>query len=82
MIMVEALLLSGLGTALGLLAGLYLGYVMVGAISLAGYQVAYDFPYTGILIALAIGLLCGVGAALVPARQAARLQIVRALRYE
>jgi|GEM_PF-2978968 len=82
MIVVEALLLSGLGTALGLLAGLDLGYVLVGVVSLAGYQVAYNFPYAEIVIALTIGLLCGVGAALVPARQAARLQIVRALRYE
>lgn len=82
MIMVEALLLSGLGTALGLLGGLYLGYVLVGALSLAGYQIAYDFPYGGIIAALAIGILFGVAAALLPARQAASLQIVRALRYE
>jgi ABC-type antimicrobial peptide transport system permease subunit len=32
--------------------------------------------------ATAIGLLLGVVAALVPARQAARMNIVRALRYE
>ena len=82
MIMVEALLLSGLGTALGLLGGLYLGYVLTKLLSVAGYQVVYFFPYTGVLLAIAIGLLCGVAAALVPARQAARLEVVRALRYE
>ncbi len=82
MIMVEALLLSGLGTALGLLGGLYLGYVLTAALSLAGYQVVYSFPASGVLMALAVGLLCGVAAALVPARQAARLEVVRALRYE
>jgi len=32
--------------------------------------------------AIAIGLLFGVFAALVPARQAARLDVVAALRYE
>jgi putative ABC transport system permease protein len=34
------------------------------------------------LAAIAIGLIFGVLAALVPARQAARLEIVQALRYE
>ncbi|MCC7360180.1 MAG: FtsX-like permease family protein [Anaerolineales bacterium] len=82
MIMVEALLLSALGTPLGLLGGLYLGYVLTQALSRAGYQVDYFFPYQGLLVALAIGLLCGVAAALAPARQAARLEVVRALRYE
>ena len=40
------------------------------------------FPAAGLLAAIAVGLLLGVVAALVPARQAARMNIVRALRYE
>ncbi|MEY4222897.1 MAG: hypothetical protein RL334_1539, partial [Chloroflexota bacterium] len=35
-IVAEALLLAVLGTALGILAGLYLGYVMVAGISASG----------------------------------------------
>jgi putative ABC transport system permease protein len=35
-----------------------------------------------LLAAIAVGLIFGVLAALVPARQAASLEIVRALRYE
>jgi putative ABC transport system permease protein len=35
-----------------------------------------------LLAATAVGLLFGVLAALLPARQAARLDIIRALRYE
>jgi putative ABC transport system permease protein len=78
----EALLLAAVGTAFGLLAGLYLGYVMVLGMGVAGFPVSYSFPLAGLLAAIAIGLLFGVVAALLPARQAARLEIVRALRYE
>jgi putative ABC transport system permease protein len=82
MVVVESLLLAAIGTAFGLLAGLYLGYVMVLGLSVSGFPVTYVFPYAGLLAAIAIGLIFGVLAALVPARQAARMEIVHALRYE
>lgn len=81
-VMTESLLLAAIGTAFGLLAGLYLGYVMILGLSTAGYPVDYVFPAGGLVAAVAIGLLLGVVAALFPARQAARMNIVRALRYE
>lgn len=82
MVIAEALLLAATGTAFGLLAGLYLGYVMIGAMKATGFPVEFAFPLSGLLIATAIGLLFGVGAAIIPARQASRMEIVRALRYE
>jgi putative ABC transport system permease protein len=82
MVVVESLLLAAIGTAFGLLAGLYLGYVMVLGLGISGYPVTYVFPYAGLVAAIAIGLIFGVLAALVPARQAARMEIVHALRYE
>jgi len=82
MVVAESLLLAAIGTAFGLLAGLYLGYVMVLGLSVSGFPVNYVFPYAGLLAAIAIGLIFGVLAALVPARQAARMEIVHALRYE
>jgi putative ABC transport system permease protein len=81
-VIAEALLLAAIGTAFGLLAGLYLGYVMILGLSAGGYPVTYVFPSAGLVAATLIGLLLGVGAALLPARQAARMNIVRALRYE
>ena len=82
MIVAESLLLSAMGVAFGILAGLWMGYVLVGAMSFTGLPLAYFFPYAGILIAIAIGLLLGVLAAFLPARHAARLDIVAALAYE
>ena len=55
---------------------------MVLGLSVGGFPVTYSFPLAGLLVAIAVGLLFGVLAALLPARQAARMDIVRALRYE
>jgi len=81
-ILAEAIILAALGTAFGILSGLYLGYMGVEAMKAAGYPMNYVFPMSGVLIAAAAGLLFGVLAALIPARQAARLEVVQALRYE
>jgi len=80
-IVIEALLLAAIGTTFGIVGGLYLGYALVSGIRVV-FPMGYYFPLTGILAAIAIGLLFGVIAAIIPARQAARLEIVRALRYE
>ena len=82
MIVAESLLLGALGTAFGILAGLWLGYVLVQGMNVSGFAMPYYFPYAGLLLAVAVGLLIGVGAAVLPARRAARLDIVAALRYE
>ncbi len=82
-IVAEALLLAALGTAFGILAGLYLSYVFVQGMSASGvFKMAYTFPLAGVLAAIAAGLIFGVIAALLPARQASRMEIIQALRYE
>lgn len=81
-IVVEALILAAIGVAFGLLAGLYLGYMAVVALSAYGFSMDYAFPGSAIVVAIAAGLLFGVIAALIPARQAAGLPIVSALRFE
>jgi putative ABC transport system permease protein len=81
LIVAEALLLAAIGTAFGILGGLYLGYVFVTAIGVM-FPMGYYFPLSGILAAIAIGLLFGALAAIIPARQAAGMNVVEALRYE
>lgn len=81
MVIAEALILAGIGTAFGLLAGFYLGYVLILAFA-SIFPLGYAFPTTGIIAAIIIGLFFGWLAAVIPARQAAKLEIVQALRYE
>jgi putative ABC transport system permease protein len=81
MVAAEALLLAAVGTAFGVASGMYLGYVIVDALG-ALFPVEYTFPLGGIIGGIAIGLIFGALAAVIPARQAARLQVVEALRYE
>ncbi|MEW6566840.1 MAG: FtsX-like permease family protein [Chloroflexota bacterium] len=81
LVLAEALLLAAIGTALGLLGGLYLGYTFVRALDFI-LPLGYSFPLTGFLAAAAVGLLFGALAAFIPARQAARMDVVAALHYE
>jgi putative ABC transport system permease protein len=81
MVIAEALLLASVGTAFGILSGMYLGYVIVKAMAVL-FPMNYAFPLGGILAGIAIGLIFGALAAVIPARQAAKLQVVEALRYE
>ncbi|HEX9436779.1 MAG TPA: FtsX-like permease family protein, partial [Candidatus Limnocylindria bacterium] len=81
MIVGESFLLASVGVAFGILAGLWLSYVMVLGTNVI-FPTTYSFPLAGVLATIAIGLIFGVVAALLPARQAARRPIVAALRYE
>ncbi|HZD60650.1 MAG TPA: FtsX-like permease family protein [Anaerolineae bacterium] len=82
MIVAESLLLSMAGIAFGILSGLWMGYILVAATKVSGFVMPYFFPYSGLLLSIAAGLIIGVVAAIVPARHAARLNIVSALQYE
>lgn len=82
MIVAESLLLSLMGIALGVISGVLLSFVMTGVLEFAGLHIPYDFPGVGVLTAIAAGLICGILAALIPARRASDMQIVAALAYE
>ncbi len=81
-VLTEALILSGIGTVFGVLAGLYLGDMAIGAMGSLGFPTRFVFPTSGIILGLAAGIVFGLIAAIIPARQATKLQIVEALRYE
>ena len=71
-----------IGTGFGAIAGLWLGYALVAAMSAVGWQMPYAFPWTGLLATVVVGLVFGALAALGPARSASRLDVVAALRHE
>ncbi|HMP42920.1 MAG TPA: ABC transporter permease, partial [Roseiflexaceae bacterium] len=82
LIIAESLLLTSLGIAGGLVAGSALGFAIVGALGLGGLPFDYPFPSGGVVLTIFAGLAIGVLAALPPARRAAQIAIVAALRYE
>lgn len=74
MILAEPLILSSIGTALGLLSCLYLDY------SADGFPMTYVFPDIGILMTIASGSFFGVLAVLISSRHAAGMGIAQARR--
>ena len=64
------------------MAGLYLGDMAIGAMSSLGFPTRFVFPTSGIILGLTAGIVFGLIAAIIPARQATKLQVVEALRYE
>ena len=82
MIIAEALLLGLFGAALGVVAGVAMSYGFVGAFGSLGWQMPYAFPAAGIVAAVVVGLFLALVAGVLPARNAARLDIIRALQYE
>jgi putative ABC transport system permease protein len=82
MIVAESVLLSVMGIAFGVLGGIFLSIVLTGVLDFAGLHIPYSFPGAGVITAIAVGLICGILAALIPARRASDLEIVAALAYE
>jgi putative ABC transport system permease protein len=81
MVLAESLLLSAIGTLFGLVAGVWLGYALVEAMT-SIFPMPYTFPTGGVITAVVVGVVFAILAALLPARQASRLDVVAALHYE
>ncbi|MCB9752945.1 MAG: ABC transporter permease [Myxococcales bacterium] len=75
--LIEAMVLSSLGGLLGVLIGTGLSVVVSRALELP-----LMLPFKAMLIAFAFSLLVGVIFGVFPARKAARLRPIEALRYE
>jgi putative ABC transport system permease protein len=82
MVLAESLLLSAFGILMGIITGLLMGAVLVAAMNNVGFKMSYFFPWGGIVATLIIGFVFGILAAIIPARQASRLEIIKALHYE
>ena len=82
MVVAEALLLAAVGVAFGVAGGIALGYALVYALNTTMYVMPYYFPWGGIVIAVIAGFGFALLAAIIPARTAAKLDIVAALHYE
>jgi putative ABC transport system permease protein len=76
----EAALVAVYGTLLGLAVGLFLGWALVFAIKESGVETARMVVPVGQLVVIVVAAAsCGVLAALLPARRAARLDVLEAI---
>ena len=78
----EGLLLSLVGALLGVVVGLALGYVFVRGIATSVPSVEYTAPLGTIAAVAASGVVLGLVASILPARRAARMDVIEALSYE
>lgn len=77
----EAVLIALQGTLLGLILGTFFGWVLVRAAEGEGLTV-FKLPITQAAIFVMIAALLSVGAAILPARRAARLDVLQAIASE
>jgi putative ABC transport system permease protein len=82
MITGEALLLGIFGASMGVLAGVAMSYGFIAAMGSIGWTVPYAFPLMGIIAAIVLGVLLALFSSILPARNATKLDIIRALQYE
>jgi len=76
----ESVITALIGAALGLPLGIFLAALVTRALS--QFDVQFKVPVDQLLIFAAISIVVGVLAAILPARRAARLNVLRALQYE
>ena len=80
MIRYESIVTSLMGAALGMVVGVFLAALITHALSSEG--IVFAVPWVQIVYFVLAAVLVGILAAVVPARRAARLNVLEALQYE
>jgi putative ABC transport system permease protein len=76
----EAVLIALFGTSLGLGVGTFFGWAMVRALSDQGID-QLAIPVASLIVVTLVAAAAGVGAAIMPARRAARLNVLKAITH-
>jgi putative ABC transport system permease protein len=77
----EAVIIALLGTGMGLAIGTGFGWAIVKALDGEGLD-TFQLPVTSLVVLTVVGAIAGVGAALLPARRAAKLNVLGAIVSE
>jgi putative ABC transport system permease protein len=78
----ESLLITLAGAIAGLAVGLLIGFVWVGSVGNVMPGITFHLPVTAMLGIAIAAVIAGVVASALPARRAAKLQVIQALSYE
>jgi putative ABC transport system permease protein len=74
----ESMIIALFGTVLGLAIGLFFGWAMVRGMASQGFD-ELRIPVTQLAVVVGVAALAGVGASVLPARRAARLDVLGAI---
>jgi putative ABC transport system permease protein len=80
MIRFESIVTSLMGAALGMVVGLFLAALITHALSSSG--IVFAIPWLQIVYFVIAAIIVGILAAVIPARRAAGLNVLKALQYE
>ena len=80
MIRHESIITALIGAALGLPLGIFLAALVTQALS--QYDIGFSIPIPELVGFTVVAILAGLGAAILPARRASRLNVLDALHYE
>jgi putative ABC transport system permease protein len=80
MIRYESIVTALMGAALGMVVGVFLALLVTHALSSSG--IVFAVPWIELVYFVIAAILVGVLAAVIPARRAARLNVLQALQYE
>jgi putative ABC transport system permease protein len=78
----ESLVIGLIGAALGIVVGTGLGWALLKGLAAGVPGVSYQPPFSTMVVVAVAGIVLGLLASIVPARRAARLDVIRALSYE
>jgi putative ABC transport system permease protein len=76
----ESVITALIGAALGLPLGIFLAALATQALS--QYELQFSIPLSSLILFTIVAILAGIVAAILPARRAARLDVLQALQYE
>lgn len=80
MVRLESLVIAGLGTIVGLAVGLFAAWALILSISrLTDADISPGLPIGELALILALGVLLGLVASLIPSRRSTRLDVLEAL---
>jgi ABC-type antimicrobial peptide transport system permease subunit len=80
MIRYESIVTSLIGAVLGIVVGAFLGFLIAKALHSSG--IIFELPVSQLAAFLLASIVIGIIAAILPARRAARLNVLEALQYE
>jgi putative ABC transport system permease protein len=80
MVRYESVITAVIGGLLGIVVGLFFGWVMAKGLESEGIEFAV--PVGQVVASLIVAIIAGIISAVLPARRAAKLKVLEALQYE